>query len=400
MLFSKKPESATTNRHPSFSYLGNHDYYFDSACQTLRPQEVIDAETAYYREYNACGGRVKYKWGQRVDEQVIECRELLLKYFGLSHKEFVAAFTLNTTYGMNMVLWQLPWEKFTSIVTTDIEHNSVFLPSQTIAKRFDTKRIVVNRRTDGGVDISSLPSEPIVFVANAVSNIDGRTLANLKEIYDHVHQYGGIVILDIAQAGAHKIDELFCDVACGSAHKMYAPSLGFVLIRKTVLEALDIHLIGGGTVEDVTRDSFELIKTADDPVARLELGLQNWAGIVGLLEALRWRIKFRHDGQSAEDYERTLTSYLSEKLRGIPNLHNISPEGSPIQSVYAEKKDAHNLALYLGEKGIMCRSGYFCCHSYLKHQMKYPPLLRISLGLHNTKADVDVLVQALARLVV
>jgi cysteine desulfurase/selenocysteine lyase len=42
----------------------------------------------------------------------------------------------------------------------------------------------------------------------------------------------------------------------------------------------------------------------------------------------------------------------------------------------------------LDEQNIMCRSGYFCCHSSLLHDKKLPPLLRVSLGLHNTADDV------------
>ena len=35
----------------------------------------------------------------------------------------------------------------------------------------------------------------------------------------------------------------------------------------------------------------------------------------------------------------------------------------------------------------MVRSGYFCCHYYLKNLLKLPPLLRISIGLQNTAAE-------------
>ena len=39
-----------------------------------------------------------------------------------------------------------------------------------------------------------MPAKKIVFVANAVSNIDGRTLVNIEQIVEHVHKHGGIVI--------------------------------------------------------------------------------------------------------------------------------------------------------------------------------------------------------------
>ncbi|MFH0770493.1 MAG: hypothetical protein V1926_03900, partial [Candidatus Peregrinibacteria bacterium] len=42
---------------PDFAYLDPSACYLDSACQTLRPQPVIDAEMAYYQQYGACGER-------------------------------------------------------------------------------------------------------------------------------------------------------------------------------------------------------------------------------------------------------------------------------------------------------------------------------------------------------
>ncbi len=62
-----------------FSFICDNDIYLDSGCQTLRPDNVINAETEYYRQYNACGHRVKYPWGEKVDRKVSETRNELLK---------------------------------------------------------------------------------------------------------------------------------------------------------------------------------------------------------------------------------------------------------------------------------------------------------------------------------
>ena len=61
------PAAAPDGRY-GFDYLPADSVYLDSACQTMRPQPVIDAVTAYYTEDNACGGRVRYDAGRRVDE--------------------------------------------------------------------------------------------------------------------------------------------------------------------------------------------------------------------------------------------------------------------------------------------------------------------------------------------
>jgi len=56
---SSSHSSASFDR-PQFSHLRLDALYFDSTCQTLRPQCVIDAEVDYYHNFNACGHRVKY----------------------------------------------------------------------------------------------------------------------------------------------------------------------------------------------------------------------------------------------------------------------------------------------------------------------------------------------------
>jgi cysteine desulfurase/selenocysteine lyase len=84
-----------------FEYLSAGEHYFDSACQSLRPQPVIDALNDYYLNYNSCGERVKYAWGRKVDEKVEESRAAVLDLLKLKSRDYFVSFTLNTTYGLN-----------------------------------------------------------------------------------------------------------------------------------------------------------------------------------------------------------------------------------------------------------------------------------------------------------
>ena len=148
-LFRKHSAAETTGKSGDFGYLTPDAHYFDSACQTLRPRPVIDAVSDYYREFNACGGRVKYAWGEKVDSIVAGTRERLLKLVDKSAKDYTVAFSLNTTAGINLLLQQLPAGRFRRIATSEIEHNSVFLPSQTSARRFQLERLVLPRSPTG-----------------------------------------------------------------------------------------------------------------------------------------------------------------------------------------------------------------------------------------------------------
>ena len=182
-----------------FDFLEKDAYYFDSACQTLRPKPVINALNDYYLNYNSCGERVKYAWGKKVDEKVEETRESILDLLKLKSKHYFVSFTLNTTYGINLLLNQLdlPIEK---VITSDIEHNSVFLPTITYSQKHNIERVILQREDDGTLPIKNYNFNKSLVVVNAMSNIDGRLLTNIKEIVKQVKKQGGFIIIDAAQA--------------------------------------------------------------------------------------------------------------------------------------------------------------------------------------------------------
>jgi len=396
VLFQKKQSSAkTSDVSGDFAYVPSDACYLDAACQTIRPQVVLNAEQEYYTKYNACGGRVKYRWGQTVDTKVEDARRNILTLAGKSSDEYCVAFTLNTTYGINLVLHQLP-ETFRSIIISEIEHNSVFLPSMTWAKNRNASRLVLPRDEDGSLQyqMSDLREGGVVLL-NSVSNIDGRRLTNMQKLADDVHSVKGIILIDAAQGFAHDIEalrETDFDAAFGSGHKMYGPSIGFIIIKRSLLTQLNPFFIGGGTVSDVTRDAYSLQVAPEEAHAVLEAGLQNWSGIIGLSAAVQWL----NDQDDARAREAELSRVLFEGLSAINRVTMLNKNPSPIVSFYVDTIDAHRLALYLSEQNIMCRSGHFCCHSYLDHQKKLPPLLRVSIGLYTTPTHVSLFLKSLA----
>ncbi|MBP9750797.1 MAG: aminotransferase class V-fold PLP-dependent enzyme, partial [Candidatus Peribacteraceae bacterium] len=345
MFLSRHKAQATEKNYQTadadFGYLPAGSCYLDSACQTLRPQAVLDAEMQYYQGYNACGGRVKYPWGVRVDREVSAVRQKLLAYAGKSAKQYTVVFTLNTTYGINLILQQLPAADFTQIVTSEIEHNSAFLPTITWSKRHGKERKVLSRADNGELLYDAVDLEKAVVLLNTASNIDGRELGNAPELATLIHERSGLLLLDAAQSFGHNVELLRqtdFDAAFGSGHKMYGPSLGFVIVKKDLLKRLDVSLVGGGTVQDVRKDSFDLIDSDDEPYARAELGLQNWAGIIGLGAAIDWMEASR---ATQAGRERALAEQLFAGLQAMPKVHPLNREPSPIISFHVDGLDAH-----------------------------------------------------------
>lgn len=389
----------STDRLPEFSYINSDDIYMDSACQSVRPQPVIDALSDYYQTYNACGGRVKYKWGQKVDSQIEATRELVIDYLGLSQKKYVCSFTLNTTYGINLILSQLPNGIYEQVITSEIEHNSVFLPTIELAKRLGIKRRILKRDIDGSLLYNKDDLTNAVVVVNAASNIDGRLLTNIKQLVADTHKAGGIVIIDAAQAMAHYRELLSgceADAFCFSGHKMYAASLGVIVIQKNLLRSLDKHFVGGGMVASVKEQDYTLLP--DDMSSWLEPGLQAYGEIISLKQSIEWLMNVKPMGIKPAEYIAKISEQLFYGLSKIPGVTMFNSKPSSVISVYCKNIDAHRLAVFLSASGVMVRSGYFCCHYYLLEQLKMPPLLRFSIGLHTTENDIMKTIEIMTKI--
>ena len=409
-LFSKKSDSN------AFTYLGEKDIYFDGACQSLRPEPVIETLEKYYKEHNSCGERVKYKWGRITDEKVNATREKVIDYLKLKKKDYFVSFTLNTTYGLNLLLSQFDVKtaKTKYIVTSDIEHNSPFLSSIAFAKKTGVKRKVISRNADGSVNVKDIPKNSLV-VLNAASNIDGRTLKNIKEVIKYVHDNNGFIIIDAAQAMAHSsevLEKTEPDAICFSAHKMYAPSLGGMIVRKDFVKYIDTSFIGGGMVDDVDLDTYLL--SAENPehlYTKFESGLQAWGEIIALGSAIDWLQNLPKSAKKTlEENEQKIFDFFKEngtvgnismskeeRDKSGKKLHLLNNEPTSTFSFYVDGIDSHLLGGALAEEGIMARTGYFCVHYFLDHKMHFPPLIRISLGYQNTPEQVDKLLEELKK---
>lgn len=387
-----------------FDYLKETDVYLDAACQSLRPRPVINALNEYYEKHNSCGERVKYKWGEETDKKVEETREKVLKFLKLKSRDYFVSFTLNTTYGLNLVLEQLNVEKLglKKVITSDIEHNSPFLSTITFAKKNKLPREIVERADNGEMPLD-YDYEDSVVVVNNVCNFDGRRLENIKELTKKVHKSGGIIIIDAAQGIAHDHDLLEktdADVICFSAHKMYSASLGGIIMKRSLIPAIDTAFVGGGMVDDVDKESFVLSATNPDHAHTLfEPGLQAWGEIIALGAALDWLSNLK---KSEKTKLETNATELFDILNSHDKIHLLNSEPRPTMSFYVDRKelgyDSHLLGSALADQGIMARTGYFCAHYFLDHKKHYPPLVRFSLGYHIRESDIEKVRVALAKI--
>lgn len=363
--------------------------YFDNACSTLRPKPVVEAVTEYYEKYPVCGGRSLHKLGNVVAGKVDEARKLVSGLIGARKDEII--FTRNTTEAINLAAYSINLQDGDVIVTSDKEHNSNLLPWVRLSQNQKIEHVVVHSNAENEFDLIGFEKilkdkeGRVKLIAVALSsNLDGMTNP-VAEIAKLGHKYGALVLVDAAQGIPHQqvsVKKLGADFLAFSGHKMLGPSgTGVLFGRKNLLEDFEPFLIGGGTVTDSTFGSYTLDKIPE----RFEAGLQDYAGIIGLGEAIRFIQKVGYKEIAKRELE--INRYITNYLNSVAKAHVIGPEEPEkrggIISFYVDNADPHTIALMLDEAGIMVRSGQLCVHSWF-HDKQIQGVVRLSTYFYNT----------------
>ncbi len=383
--------------------------YFDNACMSLKPKQVVDKINEYYNDYPACGERGKHKLSQKVTEEVWNARKILQKFINATSEKDII-FTKNTTESLNIVAQSFGLNQGDVVLTTDKEHNSNLLPWQKMSKLKGIKHEVVISSPDNTFSMDDFEKRlrenkgKIKLVSMVhTSNMDGTTIP-AKEIIKLSHDFGAKVMLDAAQSAPHKeldVRKLDVDFLAFSGHKMLGPAGTGVLYGKAeLLEKLAPFVVGGGTVKDSTYESAEW----EDVPEKFEPGLQDYAGILGFGAAAKYLMKIGL--KNVEEHEYLLNKELSSRLLELPHIEFtelIGPKEpslrSGIFSFNIKNMDPHNVAVILDQSSnIAVRSGAHCVHSWFNaHNLKGS--VRASTYLYNTVEEAKFFVEKIKEIV-
>jgi len=381
---------------------GRQLIYFDNACNTLRPRQVIAAQDEYYEQYPACAGRSIHKLSHTATEHYNKAREKIAKFVG-AKKAGEVVFTRNTTEGINLVANSFWFERGDIVLTTDREHNSNLIPWQRAAKKLGVEHKIVFSRQDFTFDIEKfkemVKQAKLVAMVHS-SNLDGYTTP-AAEIIKIAHEAGAMVLLDAAQSAPHKqldVRKLDVDFLAFSGHKMLGPSgMGVFYGKYELLEKLDMFMVGGDTVNNTTYDSADFMK----PPEKFEAGLQNYAGAIGLAAAADYIDKIGKD--KIQKHEEELTKIVDSGIKQIDGLTVVGVQDAKLRggvtSFVIEGIHPHDIALILDENAnIAIRSGAHCVHSWFNAHKLPNGSARASLYLYNTKDEAEIFVDELKKI--
>ncbi|MFZ3015933.1 MAG: cysteine desulfurase [Minisyncoccia bacterium] len=375
--------------------------YFDNACMSLKPDSVVEAMDKYYFEYPACAGRSSHKLAQKVTKKVKETRELVARFIN-ANSENEIIFTRNTSEGINLLANSLNLQKGDVVLLTDREHNSNLIPWLVLRDKIGIVVRIVPSNEDNTFNLEKF-SEMVKGVKLVsfvyTSNLDGVSIP-AKEIIKIAHENNALVFLDAAQSIAHqKIDVKSWDVdfLAFSGHKMLGPTgTGVFYGKYKLLENLSPFIVGGNTVEFSTYDNYKLLPAPE----KFEAGLQDYAGIIGLGEAVKYLSEI--DFKDIEEHELKLNSYITEELLKFPKIKIIGPKDpskrSGIIDFYIEGMDMHQMAVMLDEMAnISIRSGRHCVHSWFESK-NILNSARVSLYFYNTIEEAEIFINNLTKI--
>jgi len=340
-----------------------------------------------------------HKFGRETTRAVQLARKRVAEMIGSSPREIT--FTSGGTEADNLALkgaavhLRSKFPEKNRIITSSIEHDAVLEPCRDLeGMGFAVTYLPVT--SEGLVrpsDLKDTISKDVSLVSIMYANNEVGTIQPVKELAEIAHQAGALFHTDAVQA-AGKIPinakNLGIDMMSMSSHKINGPKgVGALYIRLGLEISPIIH--GGGQESE------------------LRSGTENVQGIVGFGKACELAAKrmnhYQEQVEGLRDYliERVAKEIPHSRVNGsrtrIPNNAHFTFFGV----------NGEDMIMKLDENGVAASTGSACSVKKQKpsHVLKamgfsYEEItgsLRLSLGMQNTKEEIDRTVGALASVV-
>jgi len=363
--------------------------YLDHAASTPIADSVLQEMMPYLKENYGNPSSI-HRFGRLTIKAIDSARKRVAELVGTSPGEilFTSGGTESNNTAINGIMNQ---NKSGQLITTSIEHDAILEPCKKLeSSGFDVAYLPVN--TTGLVDLQKLESiisEKTYLVSIMLANNEVGTIQPIAEIAKICKKYNVLLHTDAVQAVGKipvNVKELGVDLMSISSHKINGPKgVGALYIRNGV--KLDPFILGGGQENG------------------MRSGTENVANIVGFGKACQ--IAKENLKESTKNLE-NLRNYLVQRV--LSEISHVTVNGNK------EKlpNNAHftflgvngeDLIIKLDEHGVAASTGSACSvktqkasHVLLAMGFSHEQItgsLRLSLGISNTKSEIDQTVEAL-----
>jgi len=375
--------------------------YLDNANTTQKPQAVIDAICSYYTHYNSNIHRATHLLSEKATRAFEGGRDKVREFLNAVHREEII-FVRNATEGVNLVAQTFGRQNIgesDEILVSAMEHHANIVPWQLLCEEKGAKLRVIPITDTGELEMEALdvlitPRTKLVGIVH-MSNALG-TVNPIEEIIRKAHAQGVPVLVDAAQSAYHmKLDvrALDCDFLVFSGHKLYGPTgIGVLYGKRPLLEAMPPWQGGGDMIESVTfeKTTFNVLPN------KFEAGTPHIEGAIGLGAAIDYLNGLGMENIAA--YEHELMKYGTQALGEVPNLRMIGTarQKASVYSFILDGVHPNDLGTLLNTFGIAIRTGQHCAHPVMQ-RYEIEATARASMGLYNTREEIDALVKGLIR---
>jgi cysteine desulfurase family protein (TIGR01976 family) len=289
----------------------------DGPSGTQVVQGSIDAAIKYLTDGGAnLGG--KYPTSEETGSLVRQAREAVADLVGGLPEEVI--FGPNSTtliFALSRALSR-DWAAGDEIVVTELDHRANVDPWLTIADdkgvsvrwiKLDPQKLILNLEK---LDQVITKNTKLVAVGHASNGVG--TINDVSIIAQRAREVGALVVVDAVHSAPHILidrEKLDADIVFFSAYKFFAPHIGMMVIRKSLLETLEPYKVTSSP--KYFPDNFET-------------GTANFEGIAGVAPAVNF-IAELGEGQSRRE---KIVSALSR-------LHNYEDQlARKVRSSFAE----------------------------------------------------------------
>ena len=375
--------------------------YLDNAASAQKPQAVLDRLNEAYTTQYANVHRGLHYLANEATEAYELAREKVGRFLNAGRKEEIV-FTRNATEAINLVAYTFGHERIKAgdeIVLSIMEHHSNIVPWHFLRERHGAVIKWAPVDDEGNFLLDEFekllgPRTKMVAVTH-MSNMLG-TEVPVKEVTRLAHARGIPVLVDGAQAAVHldvDVQNIDCDFYACTGHKIYGPTgIGVLYGKYAHLDAMR-PFNGGG---EMIREVFEDRVIYGEPPHRFEAGTPPIVQAIGLGAAIDYVTAIGKSRIRA--HEQNLVRYAQDRLREINSLRIIgTAKGKgPIVSFEMKGAHPHDVATVIDRSGVAVRAGTHCVMPLLA-RFGVTATCRASFAMYNTRAEVDVLAQALLK---
>jgi cysteine desulfurase len=367
--------------------------YFDHNATTYARGEVVEAMLPYFHERFGNASSLHF-FGQESRDAIDRARAETAALIGAEPEEII--FTSGGTESDNLAIRGTVKSRkrrgaASHVVTSDIEHPAVQKTCQDLALEGALVTYVPCSK-DGVVRLDllekALTSETAVVSVMLANNETGviqpirevAALARSRGVPLHVDGVQGVgkIPVDVAELGV--------DMLSISAHKFYGPKgIGALYVRRGI--------------------TLEPVYTGGSHECGLRPGTENVPGIVGLGEASRIsKRELAREMSHIVSLRDRLEKGILARIDGVIVTGGSAPRLPNTSSLIVQRVEGEAITLNLSMRGFAISSGSACSSganepSHVLVALGLDPAdaqggIRISLGIENTREDVDAFLDA------